>query len=71
MGAEAAQLALFAHHAFEKRTHVDMADQVAEVFGFAVEQRVEPHITDGVESFFPALLAGVLDALASGFGFSR
>ena len=36
MGAEAAQLALFAHHAFEERTHVGMADQVAEVFGLAV-----------------------------------
>ena len=68
MGAEAAQLALAAHHAFEDGADAGVADQGRVGLRLAVEQRIEPHVADRVEPFFPAHCAGVVDALAHVLG---
>ena len=46
-----------------------MPDERGVIFRLAVQKRVEPHIADGVETLFPALLTGVVDALAEVFHF--
>ena len=64
---EASQLCLRSHHALEDGSDALLADQRLEGLGLAVEQAVEPHVADGVETLFPALLAGGVDVLADVF----
>ena len=68
VGAEAAQLALAAHHAFEDGADAGVADEGRVGLRLAVEQRIEPHVADGVEPLLPAHCAGVVDALAHVLG---
>ena len=48
MGAETAQLALHAEHALEIGPDIGVTDKRAEILRLAIQERVEPHIADGV-----------------------